>query len=74
MMGSSTAIHTNEVSNSQDYKKLVYPSLNVYFSPRIYKDRVDHKNLPLCAYSRKVESSNVAALYDQPTPNRSDLR
>lgn len=28
----------------------------------------------MCAYSRKVESTNVAALYDHPQPNRSDLR
>lgn len=48
--------------------------LDVYFSPRVYKDRVDHRNLPMCAYNRKVESTDVGRIYDQPVPNRSDLR
>lgn len=73
-MSSATSIQPNEVLNGDDVNRLVYPSLNVYFSPRVYKDRVDHKNLPLCAYNRKIESTNVASLYDQQAPKRHDLR
>jgi chitin synthase len=74
MIGSATSIEPNELHNRQEKRQVVYPSLNVYFSPRVYKDRIDHKNLPLCAYNRKIESTNVANLYDQPTPTRSELR
>lgn len=74
MIGSATSIQQEDAAILSREDKLLYPTLNVYFSPRVYKDRVDHKNLPMCAYGRKVESTNVAALYDQPQPNRSDLR
>lgn len=40
-----------EISNEN---KIIYPALNVYFSPRVHNGRIDHKNLPMCSYKRKI--------------------
>lgn len=74
MIDSASTLNAALEGQGMYAERMVYPVLDVYFSPRIFKDRVDHRNLPMCAYNRKVESTNVGKIYDQPTPNRSDLR
>lgn len=74
MMDSASTVNGECDGQVMYGERVVYPVLDVYFSPRVYKDRVDHRNLPMCAYNRKVESNNAGKIYDQPTPNRSDLR
>jgi hypothetical protein len=54
MIVSTTALKKKDTADTKKTAKIIYPSLNAYFSPRVYKDRIDHKNLPLCAYSQKV--------------------
>jgi hypothetical protein len=54
MSVTTTALRKNDIASTKKTAKIVYPSLNVYFSPRVYKDRIDHKNLPLCAYTQKI--------------------
>ena len=34
---------------------IFYPTLDVYFSPRVFRDAVDHKNRSLVAYTHKIE-------------------
>jgi hypothetical protein len=67
--------HTNlDEGYENNNRKATYPTLNVHFAPRVFKDRIDHRNLPMSVYMHKVESNNVTKLFDQPTPNRSLLR
>lgn len=40
--------------NRHDPDKIVYPSLNVFFSPRVFQQKIDHRSIPMCAYTRKV--------------------
>ena len=54
MIHSASSINAGNEGQAQYEDRVVYPVLDVYFSPRVYKDRVDHRNLPMCAYSRKV--------------------
>ncbi len=37
-----------------DPNRLTYPALNVFFSPRVYQQKIDHKSIPMCAYTRPV--------------------
>jgi len=54
--------------------RLVYPALNIYYSPRFYQQRIDHKSFPLQAYINKIESNNITKLFDKPTPDENYLR
>lgn len=54
MMDSASTVNGECDGQVRYGERVVYPVLNVYFSPRVYKDRVDHRNLPMCAYNRKV--------------------
>lgn len=57
-----------------DPNRLTYPSLNVFFSPRVYQQKIDHKSVPMCAYTRPVEATNIAKIFDQQCPDTKDLR
>lgn len=57
-----------------DPNRLTYPSLNVFFSPRVYQQKIDHKSIPMCAYKRAVEATNIAKIFDQQCPDSGDLR
>lgn len=57
-----------------DPNRLVYPSLNVFFSPRVYQQRIDHRSIPMCAYNGKIEASNISKIFDQQCPDANDLR
>ena len=57
-----------------DPDRLVYPSLNVFFSPRVYQQKIDHRSIPMCAYTRKIEASNISKITDQQCPDSADLR
>lgn len=57
-----------------DPNRLTYPALNVFFSPRVYQQKIDHKSIPMCAYTRPVEATNIAKIFDQQCPDSSDLR
>ena len=52
---------------------IVYPSLNVYFSPRVYQQKIDHRSIPMCKYKPPVEASNIKKIADQQSPDASDL-
>lgn len=51
-----------------------YPALNVYTSPRVFQQKIDHTSRPLCIYTGPVEANNVTKYYDQRTPEVSFLR
>ena len=51
----------------------MYPALDVYFSPRVFQQKIDHRSIPLCKYTRPVEASNIKSLADQQSPDASDL-
>lgn len=51
-----------------------YPSLNVYTSPRVFQQKIDHTSRPLCIYTGPIEANNVSKYYDQRTPEVSCLR
>jgi hypothetical protein len=52
---------------------IVYPALNVYFSPRVFQQKIDHRSIPMCKYKRPVEASNIKKIADQMSPDASDL-
>lgn len=54
MIDSASTINGECEGQARYEDRVVYPVLDAYFSPRVYKDRVDHRNLPMCAYNRKV--------------------
>ncbi len=60
--------------NINDPERLVYPALNVFFSPRVFQQKIDHRSIAMCAYTRKVEASNIAKIFDQQCPDQGDLR
>lgn len=51
-----------------------YPSLNVYSSPRVFQQKIDHKSRPLCIYTGPIEANNVSKFFDQRTPEDIYLR
>lgn len=64
-----------EIKHGEHYRnKLVYPTLNVFFSPRVFQQKIDHKSIPMCLYTRPIEASNIAKIFDQQVPDSSDLR
>ena len=52
---------------------IVYPALNVYFSPRVFQQKIDHRSIPMCKYKKRVEASNIKKIADQMSPDSSDL-
>ena len=64
----------NAQHQQRDRNKLIYPSLNVFFSPRVFQQKIDHKSIPMCGYTRKVEATNIAKIFDQQCPDAADLR
>lgn len=52
---------------------IVYPALNIYFSPRVFQQKIDHRSIPMCKYKRPVEASNIKKIADQQSPDASDL-
>lgn len=52
---------------------IVYPALNVYFSPRVFQQKIDHRSIPMCKYKRPVQASNIKKIADQQSPDASDL-
>lgn len=59
--------------NIREYRPR-YPSLNVYTSPRVFQQKIDHTSRPLCIYTGPIEANNVSKYYDQRTPEVSNLR
>jgi hypothetical protein len=57
-----------------DPNRLIYPALNVFFSPRVYQQKIDHRSIAMCAYTRKVEATNISKIFDQQCPDQNDLR
>jgi hypothetical protein len=51
-----------------------YPALNIFFSPRVTQQRIDHKSIPMCVYTRPIEATNISKIFDQPCPDSNDLR
>jgi hypothetical protein len=51
-----------------------YPTLNIYTSPRVSQQRIDHKSIPLCIYTGPIEANNVSKYYDQKNPELIYLR
>lgn len=33
---------------------IVYPAINIFFSPRVFQQKIDHRSIPLCKYKRAV--------------------
>ena len=54
-------------------KNIVYPALNVYFSPRVYQQKIDHRSIPMCKYKRPIEATNISKISDQQSPDTVDL-
>jgi hypothetical protein len=54
--------------------RIRYPSLNVYTSPRVFQQKIDHTSRPLCIYTGPVEANNVSKYHDQRIPDLSYLR
>ena len=52
---------------------IVYPALDVYFSPRVYQQRIDHRSIPMCKYTKHIEASNIKKISDQQSPDANDL-
>jgi hypothetical protein len=48
--------------------------LNVFFSPRVFQQRIDHKSIPMCAYTGPVEANNISKIFDQSCPDSNYLR
>ncbi len=59
---------------ADDPRRLRYPALNVFFSPRVFQQRIDHKSIPMCAYTGPVEANNISKIFDQPCPDSNYLR
>jgi len=57
-----------------DVNRIKYPALNVFFSPRVYQQKIDHKSIPMCSYTRPIEATNIAKIFDQQCPDQNDLR
>lgn len=57
-----------------DPTRLKYPALNVFFSPRVFQQRIDHKSIPMCAYTGPVEANNISRIFDLPCPDSNYLR
>lgn len=75
-MNNESAQNISSKNNLDDMylNRLVYPSFNAYFSPRFYMDRVDYRSIPMCAYTGKIEATNIAKIHDKPTPPSTYLR
>jgi len=46
-------------------QRMVFPVLNIHFSPRFREGQINHRNDPMSAYVRKVESSNVKSIFNR---------
>lgn len=57
-----------------DPRRLRYPALNVFFSPRVFQQRIDHKSIPMCAYTGPVDANNISKIFDQACPDSNYLR
>ena len=55
-------------------KRIRYPAINIYTSPRYFQQKIDHTSRPLAIYSGPVEANNVTRYYDQKAPDLSFLR
>jgi hypothetical protein len=40
----------------------------------VHQQRIDHRSIPMCIYTPKIESTNISKIYDQPCPDTNDLR
>jgi len=67
-------IQMNDIRSKHSNDRLVYPALNVFFSPRVFQQKIDHRSIPMCAYTRKIEASNISKISDQQCPDAADLR
>lgn len=57
----------------QDATHIVHPALNVYFSPRVFQQKIDHRSIPMCKYKRPIQANNIKSIADQQSPDASDL-
>ncbi len=55
-------------------KRPRYPAINIYSSPRVFQQKIDHKSRPLCIYTGPIEANNLSKFYDQRTPEDCYLR
>lgn len=62
------------IEMQERHRHLVYPVLNVYTSPRVSQQKIDHKSIPLCVYTGPIEANNVSKYYDQKVPEVAFLR
>jgi hypothetical protein len=46
-------------SLQHQHDRLAYPALNVYFSPRVFRDRIDQRSTPLRHYTKPVRATNI---------------
>jgi len=53
---------------------IAYPALNIFFSPRVSQRKINHKSIPMCIYTRKIESTNISKIFDQLEPDPVDLK
>jgi hypothetical protein len=51
-----------------------YSTLNVYTSPRVFQQKIDHTSRPLCIYTGSIEANNVTKYHDQRPPEVAYLR
>jgi hypothetical protein len=51
-----------------------YPAINIYSSPRVFQQKVDHKSRPLCIYTGPIEANNLTKFYESRTPEDTYLR
>ena len=52
---------------------IVYPALNVFFSPRVYQQKIDHRSIPMCKYVNPIEATNIKKIIDQQSPDSAEL-
>lgn len=52
---------------------IVYPALNVFFSPRVYQQKIDHRSIPMCKYVKPIEATNIKKISDQQSPDPNEL-
>ena len=57
-----------------DMRRPRYPALNIYSSPRVFQQKVNHRSRPLCIYTGPIEANNLTKYYDQRTPEDGYLR
>ena len=67
-------VEMNQLNYNDDPNRIKYPSLNVFFSPRVYQHKIYHNSISMCAYTRSVEERNIRKIFYQQCPDSNDLR